>query len=122
MHLYHLTLQKPGAIAKAIFGNFSAKGAQEFVAARGHSLDLLRPDSAGQVQCVSSTHVFGMCHAGSAVFEFSHVLLCMCVSPCFVLSYCPVVANAYANANIHVDGMPPSLCLILHAFFGLLPR
>ena len=60
MHLYHLTLQKPGAITKAIFGNFSGKFAQEFVAVRGHTLDLLRPDEGGQVHCVSSTPVFGV--------------------------------------------------------------
>ena len=55
MHLYHLTLQKAGAITKAIFGNFSGKNEQEFVAVRGHTLDLLRPD---EVRCVARC-VFG---------------------------------------------------------------
>jgi splicing factor 3B subunit 3 len=60
MFLYHLTLQKPGAITKAIFGNFSAKGAQEFVVIRGHTLELLRPNEVGDLQCVCSTHAFGV--------------------------------------------------------------
>jgi len=44
MHLYNLTLQKPGAITHAINGNFSAPKAQEIVVARGKILELLRVD------------------------------------------------------------------------------
>ena len=44
MHLYALTLQKPTAINKAIFGSFSGPKAQELIVARGRILELLRPD------------------------------------------------------------------------------
>ena len=44
MHLYALTLQKPTAINKAIYGSFSGPKAQELIVARGRILELLRPD------------------------------------------------------------------------------
>jgi len=62
--LYHLTLQKSGAITTAVFGNFSAPRAQEIVVARGKILELLRPDDeSGKVQSVLSVECFGVVRA-----------------------------------------------------------
>jgi hypothetical protein len=47
-------------INAAVFGNFSHARAQEFVVARGHSLELLRFVDPGVLQSVSSTDVFGV--------------------------------------------------------------
>lgn len=61
MHLYALTLQKPTAVNKAIYGNFSGSKAQEIVVSRGKFLELLRPDEAtGKLQVIISQEVFGL--------------------------------------------------------------
>ncbi|KAL4425697.1 hypothetical protein ABPG75_009713 [Micractinium tetrahymenae] len=60
MHLYNLTLSRPSAITCAVVGSFSAPKVHEIVAARGQTLELLRPDEAGRVQVVHSTQVFGV--------------------------------------------------------------
>lgn len=50
----------------AIYGNFSAPKAQELVVARGHTLELLRPNDAGRLVAVASTDVFGCVRALAA--------------------------------------------------------
>ncbi|KAJ0408897.1 hypothetical protein ATCC90586_005934 [Pythium insidiosum] len=60
MHLLHLTLQPPSAINLAVYGNFSAPQAHEFVVARGNVLQLLRPSDDGRMETVISTEVFGI--------------------------------------------------------------
>ncbi|KAF1775308.1 WD40-repeat-containing domain [Phytophthora cactorum] len=60
MHLLNLTLQPPTGVHLAVYGNFSAPQAQEFVVARGDVLQLLRPDEAGRLEVVISTQVFGI--------------------------------------------------------------
>ncbi|KAH7464634.1 hypothetical protein PRIC2_010323 [Phytophthora ramorum] len=60
MHLLNLTLQPPTGVHLAVYGNFSAAQAQEFVVARGDVLQLLRPDAAGRLEVVISKQVFGV--------------------------------------------------------------
>jgi len=52
MHLYHLSLQRPGGVVAAAVGAFSAPKAQELVVARGDVLELLRADESGKVNVV----------------------------------------------------------------------
>jgi hypothetical protein len=54
--LYHLTLTAATAIPHAVYGNFSAKGQSEICVSRGKVLQLLRPDSRGQVQVWPALH------------------------------------------------------------------
>ncbi|CEG40787.1 pre-mrna-splicing factor rse1 [Plasmopara halstedii] len=63
MHLLNLTLQPPTAVHLAVYGNFSAPQAQEFLVARGDVLQLLRPDEAGRLEVIISTQVFGVVRA-----------------------------------------------------------
>jgi splicing factor 3B subunit 3 len=60
MHLYALTLQPPGAVTTAVFGNFSAPRQQEVVVAKGRVIELLRPDETGKLHTVLSRDVFGI--------------------------------------------------------------
>ncbi|TMW62173.1 hypothetical protein Poli38472_009666 [Pythium oligandrum] len=60
MHLLNLTLQAPSGINLAVYGNFSAPQAQEFVVSRGNVLQLLRPNDEGRLETVISTEVFGV--------------------------------------------------------------
>uniref|UniRef100_M4BEI1 DNA damage-binding protein 1 n=1 Tax=Hyaloperonospora arabidopsidis (strain Emoy2) TaxID=559515 RepID=M4BEI1_HYAAE len=60
MHLLNVTLQPPTGVHLAVYGNFSAPQAQEFVVARGNLLQLLRPDAAGRLDVLISTPVFGV--------------------------------------------------------------
>ena len=60
MHLYSLTLQPPGAVTAAVFGNFSAPRQQEVVVAKGRVIELLRPDETGKLHTVLSRDVFGI--------------------------------------------------------------
>jgi len=52
VHLYNLTLLKPGAIQQCVAGSFSGPKAQEFAVARGDVLELLRPDESGKVEAI----------------------------------------------------------------------
>lgn len=54
----------------AIYGNFSAPKAQELVVARGHTLELLRPNDSGKLVTVASTDVFG-CVRSLAAFRLT---------------------------------------------------
>lgn len=63
MHLYSLTLQQAGAVTAAVFGNFSAPRQQEVVVAKGHILELLRPDETGKLHTVLSRDAFGIVRA-----------------------------------------------------------
>lgn len=58
--LYHLTLQKPTAITKAVYGNFSNAKAQEIIVAKGQVLELLRADKQGKLNLILSKDVFGI--------------------------------------------------------------
>lgn len=49
---YALTLSTPGAITAVVAGSFSAPKTQELLVARGHVLELLRPDDVGKIQSV----------------------------------------------------------------------
>lgn len=62
MKLLSLTIQRPTAINACAHGSFSAAGAQEIVVARGHVLELLRPDAtdATRLNVASSTDCFGV--------------------------------------------------------------
>jgi splicing factor 3B subunit 3 len=68
MHLYHLTLQKPGSINCAALGNFSGTKSQELVVSRGgRMLELIRPDtSTGKLQSVASMELFCVIRALSS--------------------------------------------------------
>jgi hypothetical protein len=61
--LYSLTLQKPGAIHMATFGNFSAPKAQEVIICRGNRLELHRMDEMGRLQTVLSVDAFATIRA-----------------------------------------------------------
>ena len=60
MHLYHLTLQKPGSINCAALGNFSGTKSQELIVSRGgRLLELIRPDtSTGKLHSLASIELF----------------------------------------------------------------
>ena len=62
MHFVSFTLQPPGGVVAAIYGQFSAAKAQEIVVARpGGVLELLRPDEAsGKVVSVATTPTFSV--------------------------------------------------------------
>ena len=69
VHLYNLSLLKPGAITKAVYGNFSSTNATEFAVARGNVIEILTPndqeeDGSGETDGMFTTtlvskHVFG---------------------------------------------------------------
>ena len=68
VHLYNLSLLKPGAITKAVYGNFSSTNATEFAVARGNVLEILTPndeedDGSGEngmiMTTIVSEQVFG---------------------------------------------------------------
>eukprot|EP01028_Stygiella_incarcerata_P012604 TRINITY_DN7926_c0_g1_i1.p1 TRINITY_DN7926_c0_g1~~TRINITY_DN7926_c0_g1_i1.p1 ORF type:complete len:1261 (+),score=358.49 TRINITY_DN7926_c0_g1_i1:117-3785(+) len=61
--LYSLTLQKPGAIHMATFGNFSAPKAQEVIICRGNRLELHRMDEMGRLQTILSVDAFATIRA-----------------------------------------------------------
>ncbi|CRH02775.1 splicing factor 3B subunit 3, putative [Plasmodium relictum] len=58
--LYHLTLQKPTAITKAVYGNFSGPRAHEIIVAKGQVLELLRADKQGKLNLIVSRDIFGI--------------------------------------------------------------
>ncbi|ETB61854.1 hypothetical protein YYC_01663 [Plasmodium yoelii 17X] len=58
--LYHLTLQKPTAITRTVYGNFSGPKAHEIVVAKGQVLELLRADKQGKLNVIVSKDVFGI--------------------------------------------------------------
>lgn len=58
--LYHLTLQKPTAITKAVYGNFSSPRAHEIIVAKGQVLELLRSDKQGKLNLIISRDIFGI--------------------------------------------------------------
>eukprot|EP00727_Mastigamoeba_balamuthi_P006206 m51a1_g2204 putative splicing factor 3b subunit 3-like (1210) ;mRNA; r:168623-173209 len=60
MYLYALTLQKPSAINCCVYGNFSGPASHELVVARGHVLELLRPDDSARLRPVCTVDVFGV--------------------------------------------------------------
>ena len=60
MHLYHFTLQKPGAAVNAVCGNFSGLKTQEILVGRNNILELLRPDENGKLQSLISINIFGV--------------------------------------------------------------
>lgn len=59
VNLYNFTLQKPGTITHSLAGIFSEPGTPEIIVARGHILELLRPDDSNKLQAIVSTEVFG---------------------------------------------------------------
>lgn len=68
--LYHLTLQKPTAITKAVYGNFSSSKAQEIIVAKGQVLELLRADKQGKLSLILSKDIFGIIRS-IAVFRLT---------------------------------------------------
>ncbi|SBT82679.1 splicing factor 3B subunit 3, putative [Plasmodium ovale] len=58
--LYHLTLQKPTAITRAAYGNFSGPRVHEIVVAKGQVLELLRADKQGKLNLIVSKDIFGI--------------------------------------------------------------
>ncbi|KJP88718.1 hypothetical protein AK88_01599 [Plasmodium fragile] len=58
--LYHLTLQKPTAITKIAYGNFSGPKVHEIVVSKGQVLELLRADKQGKLNLIASKDVFGI--------------------------------------------------------------
>ncbi|CRG96985.1 splicing factor 3B subunit 3, putative [Plasmodium gallinaceum] len=58
--LYHLTLQKPTAITRAVYGNFSGPRAHEIIVAKGQVLELLRADKQGKLNLIVSKDIFGI--------------------------------------------------------------
>ncbi|VWU48148.1 splicing factor 3B subunit 3, putative, partial [Hepatocystis sp. ex Piliocolobus tephrosceles] len=58
--LYHLTIQKPTAITKCVYGNFSAPKAHEIIVAKGQVLELLRADKQGKLNLILSKDIFGI--------------------------------------------------------------
>eukprot|EP00911_Craspedida_sp_UC1_P001250 UC1_evm1s943 len=65
MHLYSVTLQRPGAITCAVHGNFDGTKKQMIAVSRaGKYIDLLRPDgTTGKLHTIVSTEVFGCVRA-----------------------------------------------------------
>ncbi|CAM9517421.1 unnamed protein product, partial [Heterosigma akashiwo] len=64
MHLLNLTLQRASAINLAVYGNFSGPKAQEIVAVRGSTIELLRPDdNTGKMVSVCATDCFAVIRA-----------------------------------------------------------
>ena len=61
LYLYNLTLQRSTSISIAISGHFSGGKVQEIALAKGHILELVRPDPlTGKVQSLLSVDVFGI--------------------------------------------------------------
>jgi len=60
MHLYSLTIQKPGAISRVAYGNFSSPKAQELVIVRGHILEIYQQDESGKLILLHSQEAFGL--------------------------------------------------------------
>ncbi|SOV79424.1 splicing factor 3B subunit 3, putative [Plasmodium sp. gorilla clade G3] len=58
--LYHLTLQKPTAITKTVYGNFSGPRFHEIIVAKGQVLELLRSDKQGKLNVIISKDIFGI--------------------------------------------------------------
>ncbi|CAG9472423.1 unnamed protein product [Plasmodium vivax] len=58
--LYHLTLQKPTAITKIAYGNFSGPKVHEIVVSKGQVLELLRADKQGKLNLIASKDIFGI--------------------------------------------------------------
>ncbi|SBT81027.1 splicing factor 3B subunit 3, putative [Plasmodium malariae] len=58
--LYHLTLQKPTAITRTVYGNFSNPRAHEIIVAKGQVLELLRADKQGKLNLIVSKDIFGI--------------------------------------------------------------
>ncbi|VTZ71192.1 splicing factor 3B subunit 3, putative [Plasmodium chabaudi chabaudi] len=58
--LYHLTLQKPTAITRTVYGNFSGPKAHEIIVAKGQVLELLRADKQGKLSVIVSKDIFGI--------------------------------------------------------------
>jgi hypothetical protein len=58
MYLYNFSLQKTTAINLAVNGNFSGAKTQEIVVAKGHILEILRPEDI-KLQSILSVDVFG---------------------------------------------------------------
>jgi len=62
--LLNCTLQASSGIADCVYGNFSAPKAQEFLAAKGSRLELLRPDEdSGNLELVASLETFSIIRA-----------------------------------------------------------
>lgn len=59
--LYNFTLQPPGGITHAVYGNFTHGKAQEIIIARNSILELVRPDDeTGRLVALWSTPAFGI--------------------------------------------------------------
>ena len=57
MELYALTLQSPGSIRSAAYGNFTSPKAHEVAVIRGTNvLELLRPDEEGRLRSICRQH------------------------------------------------------------------
>lgn len=81
-YMYSLTVNSPGAITNAIYGNFSAPRAQEIIISRGKILELLRPDDESQkVISVVSWQCFGIIQC-LAPFRLTGIALNAKTNPC----------------------------------------
>jgi splicing factor 3B subunit 3 len=61
MELYNFTLNPPGGITHAVYGNFSDSKKQEIVIARNNILEMIRPDDeTGKIIKVCKESVFGI--------------------------------------------------------------
>lgn len=64
MHLYHLTLQRPTAVAAVAYGSYTGARTHELVFSRGSFLELYRLDDAsGRLSTLNVTDAFGMIRA-----------------------------------------------------------
>ena len=66
MHLYNVTLQRPGTCQTAINGNFSGPKVQEIVVSKGTAIELLRPDQHGKLKSIAFRECFGIVRSMSA--------------------------------------------------------
>ena len=66
MHLYNVTLQRPGTCQTAINGNFSAPKVQEIIVSKGTAIELLRPDQHGKLKSIAFRECFGIIRSMSA--------------------------------------------------------
>eukprot|EP00756_Hemistasia_phaeocysticola_P054666 Hpha_TRINITY_DN30578_c0_g1::TRINITY_DN30578_c0_g1_i1::g.193750::m.193750/K12830/SF3B3, SAP130, RSE1; splicing factor 3B subunit 3 len=60
MHLYNITLERPGAVVCSCYGSFSAPKQQELVVGRGSCVELLRLGESRQLVSHAVTDVFGI--------------------------------------------------------------
>jgi len=80
VHPYNFSLQPPGGITHAIYGNFTHPKAQEILIARNTILELVRPDDeSGRLVSICTQPVFGIIRSLDTIRVMGHKKDCVVV-------------------------------------------